>query len=478
MNVFMLKPGDRDWISYPAQFAALSAFLKKNGHNIGFFDAALGMLTPSQAMEKTNLTGWDVLAISVYTGGQTWTRDFISLVRTKYSGIKIVVGGPHISSLEIPSVEHLDADIGVVGEGELPLAELLVRLEENRPFDDIPGLIWKDGGGFKNTLMLPRWRIKDLDSLPMPDYEFIPPDRYFDSFRGASVARKKERCAVIFSSRGCPYTCTFCATNCTWMRQIFAFSADRVIAEIVLLKEKYGIEEIWFIDDTFTFSRSRTVEICRQMIEKKLNIFWRLPNGIRIESIDDELMLMMRRAGCYMTGVGIETGSESAMKRIKKRLDIKIIREKIAILRRNRILVSGFFIYGFPWETLEQIQETENLIIDVPFDRMQISIFNPYPGSEEFDNIMNKKNPEIYAQNIRKYLFEGEIAPFLENIDLETLYKRSRNTYLKFYFKPRVLWSILTGLTWQQIKDIFRHPMFQNLFKKKHDFEDTYVKLK
>lgn len=477
MKIFFVKPGDREWFGYPLQYAALSAYIKKQGHQVGFYDASPEGKTPEGALEAVDLGNYDVLAISIYTGAQNWAKKFISLARQKYPEIRVIVGGPHISALETDAVAHLDADIGIVGEGELPFAGLLQRLSVNGKYSDIPGLIWKEGGEWKNTLSMPLLRIKDTDSFPMADYELIPPTDYFDVFRGASVARRRGRCANIFTSRGCPYACTYCATNCTWSRKITALSAERVVEEILFLKEKYKIEEIWINDDTFTFSKQRVIDICRLLIEKKAGVLLRLPNGIRLESIDDEIASWMHRAGLYMTGVGVETGSESAMKMIKKKLDLKIVAEKLKILRKNKILVSGFFIYGFPWETKEQILETGEFILKNRFDRIQISIFNPYPGSEEFDNIMNKSDPAVYSDKIRKYLYEEKIDFFLQNLDLDYLYSKSRDTYIKFYTKPGVLWSILKGLTWQQIKDIIRHPIFRGFFKKKHESKDIYVRL-
>jgi radical SAM superfamily enzyme YgiQ (UPF0313 family) len=477
MHIYFVKPGDRDWISYPYQYAALSAYVKREGHQAGFYDASLGSESPEKAMEKCGLKAGDILAISIYTASQDWVRSFIALARSKYPGMKVVVGGPHISALGALAMEHVGADIGVVGEGELPFAELLKRMDGNSGFDGIPGLIWKEGAAWKDTLNLPMLRVKNLDDLPMPDFEAIDPRKYFDVFRGASVARRHNECAVIFSSRGCPYNCTYCATNCTWQRRITGFSAQRVVEEMELLKNKYGIREIWVDDDTFTYSRKRTIDICTMMIEKKLDLDWRLPNGIRLDSVDEELASWMSRAGCYMAGVGVETGSESAMKMIKKNLDLKIVGDKLRILKKYGILVSGFFIFGMPWETREQVEETARFILEKPFDRMQISVFNPYPGSEEFDNIMEKSDPQKYAANVRQYLYEEKIAPFLKHLDLQYLYDKSKKIYRKFYMKPRVMWSVIRNLTFQQIRDILRHPMIQAMFKKKHTEEDTYIKL-
>jgi hypothetical protein len=127
---------------------------------------------------------------------------------------------------------------------------------------------------------------------------------------------------------------------------------------------------------------------------------------------------------------------------------------------------------------VQQIEETHRFILNNFFDRMQISIFTPYPGSEEFDKIMNKENPDIYLKKIKEYLYQEKIDSFLKFVDIETLYKKSRETYMKFYFSPRVLLSILLSINLQQIKDILNHPIFKSFFKKKHDIKDTYVNLK
>ena len=462
MNVFFIKPGSAS-TSFPHQYAILSAYIKQIGHKSNFYDAALNSESPQNIINKISFANTDIIAMSILTGWENWAAEFTNLLRQRYPSIKIIIGGPHISALREYAVEHIKADYGIIGEGEIPLGKLLDSLERNKSIIDIPGLIYKERENYKlNSSVLER--IENLDKLPMPDYELINPEDYFRIYSGASVARKKHRIVQTVTSRGCPFECTFCATNCTWERRITFYSPKRIIREIKYLIKQYNIEEIWFGDDGFTANKKRTIEICNLIIKENIKIFWRLPNGIRAETIDDELISLVKKAGCYMVGIGVETGSNNMMKRIKKKLELKTIPEKIRILKKYNILASGFFIIGFDDETEEELKETVNFIINSPFERMQICIYNPIPGSESFNKIFEKYDPEKFNINIKRYLYEGYIPNFLKYLDISTIKKYNSYTYYRFYSKLPIFLSLIRNITFRQILDILRNPTFQRIF--------------
>lgn len=475
MNIYFIKPGDAH-TNFPHQYAVLSAYLKKLGHHTYFYDAALKRESPEKVLGLIDFKNIDALCISVFTGWHQWASRFTKLFKKKYSSIKVIVGGPHISGLRECAVEHITADYGIIGEGEVPLGKLLDSMHNLNKVKTIPGIIYSEGNSYTLT-PYPLERVKDFNELPLPDYELVRPEKYFHTYRGASVATKSLRVVQTITSRGCPYMCTFCATNTTWEKTVTFYSTDRVIEEIKYLIKDFGIEEVWFGDDGFTTKRKRTSEICERFITEKIKIPWRLPNGIRLETIDDNLALLMKKAGCYMTGIGIETGSKEMMKRLRKRLDLDIVDEKVKILKKHKILASGFFIIGFPDETMEELKETIDFILKSPLERMQISVFAPYPGSEAFSKIFDSGNKEKYTKNIRKYLNEEYMPHFLQNLDIYTIQKYYNNVILRFYLKPTIIKSLIKNITLRQIKDITEHPSFRRIFHRKKKENDIYVEL-
>lgn len=474
MNVFFLKPGEAG-SNFPHSYAALVAYVRSLGHAVRFHDASLGAESVERVLRTQDLAWADVVALTVFTGWHPWTRQFTARFKELYPSKTVVVGGPHVSALAQYAVEHLGADYGIVGEGELPLGKLLSLLGKPEEIAQIPGIIYRNGAGWV-THCGQLERFKELDDLPMPAYDVVRPEAYFNAYLGASIARKRYRSIQTVTSRGCPFSCTFCATNVTWKRRILFQSPDRVLQEVGHLVKDHGIEEIWWGDDGFTTDRTRTVEICERLIREHPGILWRLANGIRLETVEDGLVALMKKAGCYMAGVGVETGSKEMMKRIKKRLNLDIVNDKVNILKRHGILTSGFFIIGFPDETLEELEATVDFILNCTLERMQISIFAPYPGSEEFNKLFRSHEPEFFARSVRRYLFDGQMPEAPVQVDVQTLQRYFRNTYFRFYTKPRVMASVVRNVRPRQLLDILRHPGFQRLFLFRRSARDTYVK--
>jgi radical SAM superfamily enzyme YgiQ (UPF0313 family) len=456
MNVFFIKPGMAK-VGFPHQYAVLSAYVKKMGNRISFYDASLNDESPQRVFEKVDLTDKDVVCMSVLSGWQEWVRSFTSLVKDKYPQIKVIVGGTHISALKELAVEHIGADYGIAGEGEIALGRLLRGLNSGEKPGQIPGLIYKINGSYLHNSAKYE-RIRDFDDVPLPDYSTVRPDNYFSTYLGASVPRRHTRLVQTVTSRGCPFLCTFCATNATWENKITFYSADRVIEEMKYLVKDFSIKEIWFGDDGFTTDKARAAEICEKMIRENFRLPWRLPNGIRIDTIDENLIRLMKRAGCYMAGIGIETGSSSMMRKIKKNLDLGIIRDKVKVLKRHGILTSGFFIIGFPGETQQELDETIDFILKSNLDRIQICIFTPLPGSEYFNSLFGINDKRKFTDNVKRYLYEGVLPEFVDGAKSTALKKHYMDTLFQFYTKPSILFSLIKNVSLKQIRDMFLHP--------------------
>ena len=181
---------------------------------------------------------------------------------------------------------------------------------------------------------------------------------------------------TMITSRGCPFNCGYCDQS-VFGRKWRCHSPEYVISEISYLKKQYGIDFISFEDDNFLLSKQRTIEICRGMIGKSLNIEWSCLG--RVNEVDDEVLSLMRQAGCKTVYIGIESGSERILKLINKRLSIDEYRKGIKLIKKYGINVTGSFILGVPSETKEDIDRTIDLALSLPLDGISFFTYTPYP---------------------------------------------------------------------------------------------------
>ena len=220
---------------------------------------------------------------------------------------------------------YLKTDYAFRGEAEIGLVQLLKNLsgQEKRPFDDIQNLIWmKDGKVICNPLQ----PIEDLDVVGIPAWDMINPNDY--PYAPIGAFSKKFPLTSISSTRGCPYHCTFCANNTIMGRKVRARSTEIVLKEMDLLYNQYGVREFQIIDDNFTSKKALSLGVCKGIMERGWDIGLSFPNGVRLSTLDEEILQLLEKAGCYSLGLGIESGSPRTLKNMKKAQSIEEIKGK------------------------------------------------------------------------------------------------------------------------------------------------------
>lgn len=473
-KIILLRPtyGSKFQITPPISLGCLASNLRKNCfNNLVFIDGTLNQYTPEQAAQIIIHENPKIIGVQIYTGAQSWTREMIRILRSKNSEIIIVAGGPHISALKEIALEHISADYGIVGEGEESFALLCNKLITNHnriEFSEIPGLIYKKDKKYFQS-KIPFARLSDLDSFPGPDYGLLKIENYFEYMEGATVPLKGKRPVPIITSRGCPYNCTFCSSSLIFSKRIRYRAVEKVVEELEFLKKNYNIDEFFVTDDNLTLDMERAEKFFDLLIEKNLNLFWRAPNGLRADRLSEPLIAKMKKSGCYFVGIGVETGSPEMMKAIKKSLDLNIIQNVTALLKKHKILSSGFFMVGLPLEKEEDAQKTVDFIKKSNFDRIQVATYSPYPGSEDFDNLFDKRNEKEYKKLIHNYLYKGEIPKITKYLSYSQVHDYQKKMINAFYFRPRTLFSLLRNLKFSQLKAILSHPLIRRWFDNKHD---------
>jgi radical SAM superfamily enzyme YgiQ (UPF0313 family) len=426
----------------------LATALRRNGFEVDIWDGMKKDMTKKLLTERLKRLDYDAIGIQVYTCSVKEAEEALKLVKSLNPEVVRIVGGAHASGDSANVLNALDAHYAFRGEAEIGLPKLLRKLkgEEDCGFEEIHHLIWRDGCN-------PLAPIKDVTALGIPSWDLINPNEYPNAPIGAFV--KSFPLATISCSRGCPHQCTYCANKLIMGRGMRARSKESIIEELDLLYNKYGVREYQIIDDCFTSKRSLAEGVCNEIINRgwKMNITF--PNGVRVESLDEELLKLLERAGCYSIGMAIESGSQRIVDHMKRNQNLEKIKEKVELVARvTKIRMTGFFIMGYPAEEREDILKTIKLAKELPLKRAQFTIWIPVPGSEMTETL--KREGKLNIKNLSSVVL-NQINYVPENLTEDELQKLLRRAYYEFYFRPKIIFGLLTEIqSLEHLKNILR----------------------
>ena len=456
MKVLLVNPitGEREMFAATPNLGLgyLATALRKDGFEVDVWDGMKKDMTRKKLEERLKTLDYDTLGVQVYTCSVEEAGNTLSLVKSLNPKITRIVGGAHISGDSENAMKQLDADYGFRGEAEIGLPKLLNKLigDENSELKDIHHLIWREDGKLNRNELSP---IKDVTALGLPSWDLIDPNEYPNAPIGAFV--KSFPLATISCSRGCPHECTYCANKLIMGRALRARSQESIIEELDLLYNKYGVREYQIIDDTFTSKRSLAKSVCDEIIRRgwKLNITF--PNGVRVESLDEELLKLLENAGCYSIGMAIESGSQRIVDHMKRRQNLEMVREKVELVARTtKIRMTGFFIMGYPAEEREDILKTIKLARELPLKRAQFTIWIPVPGSEMTETL--KCEGKLNIKNLSGVVL-NQINYVPEHLTEDELQKLLRRAYFEFYFRPKIILGLLSEIqSWEHFMNIIR----------------------
>ena len=284
--------------------------------------------------------------------------------------LKVFLGGPQATLTAKQSLEAFPwIDLIELGESEKNIEAVInVLLGKQNP-DHVNGIAYKKND---EVIINEVIQIENLDELPLLNYDMLP---YFD----------KMEMVELEIGRGCPFGCSFCSTKTFWKRNFRIKSVDRIFSEIDNLVKMYNKKYFNFVHDLFTVNRKIVLELCDKIINSDLNIYWGC--SARLDTLDEELIVAMTKAGCVEIYIGVETGSVSMQKKINKNLNLNRIDEKIILFKKYNLRITFSFIYGFPGENAEELIETINLIgklYNMGFDKIQLHQCSIFAGTELF----------------------------------------------------------------------------------------------
>jgi len=419
----------------------IATSLKNNGFEVEIFDGVKKGMTRDRLFERLKKRDYDVAGFQVYTRSVSETQDALEFVRQNNPDAITIIGGPHPSGDPIGSMKYMSVDYAFRGEAEIGIVQLLKRLSkrEDISFERINNLIWKNNGDIIANPLIP---IQNLDSVGMPSWEMINPNDY--PYAPIGAFSKKSPLTSISTTRGCPYSCTFCANNTIMGRKVRARSIESVLAEMELLHDKYGVREFQIIDDNFTWRKELVVGVCEGIIKRGWDIALSFPNGVRLATLDEEILRLLERAGCYSLGLGIESGSRKTLRDMKKAQTLEEIMEKVNLIHRvTRIRTTGFFIIGYPTETREDILQTIQFAKKLPIHRAQFTICLPVPGSEMTKQLIEQGKLNNY--DFSNVSFQN-IVYVPETMTLDELHSLRLKAYREFYLRARIILGILSEI--------------------------------
>lgn len=458
MKVLLIHPPDENMVTTnvpsvvdeetglypPLGLMYVAAYAEKNtDHKIEILDAQAEEVGYDEIEREIEKKKPDIVGIQSMTFTHIDTILTAKIVKSVDRDIKIVLGGPHVNiypneTINIPEVDYL-----VLGEGEVPFTELIQNLDDGQKLETVKGLVFKDRNRVVNTG--PRELIQDLDSIPFPARHLTSYKKYY------SLLARRSPITTMMTSRGCPYKCLFCDRPHLGKR-FRARSAENVVDEMEECVDR-GIQEILIYDDTFTINRQRVVDICKKISKRGLDIGWDV--RARVNTVDEELLKIMKDAGCERIHYGVEAGTPEILKILRKGITLKQVEDAFRWTKDIGITTLAYFIIGSPTETREQILQTLEFAKKLDPDFAHFSVMTPFPATDLYhlglaEGVLKNDYWQEFAKNPTKE-FEPEL--WEEGLPREKLVELLKHAYKSFYSRPSyIIRGIIKVRSYEEFK--------------------------
>lgn len=411
----------------PQDLLQLAACAKEwNKVQVTVFDAIALKKTEDQVF--THIENVDPDFLIAVVGVDIFGDDitFLERLKNRFPSLPCGIFGyyPTVYSAEI--LANSTIDFILRGEPEQPLTDYIHACQQGINKEAICGFAGRksDGTPFVN----PWQRLTNLDKLPFADYTLVNLDHYDEAFLG-------NRCAAILASRGCPFSCHYCVP--TYDHYVI-FKSPEIIVEEMKHLVRVGALSIRFLDDTFTYRKQWVIDLCEEIVRQEVNIPWSCLS--RVDTLDEELLSWMRKAGCVRILVGIESYSQRVLDCMNKGIDASIINFKLELIKKYGIQPVGFFVVGAPFEEENDFKKTVRGALDSPLDLILVTMMTPYGGTPFV---------EQYKDEIEFNLFPYKCAYRNPQLEREAR-RRYRQLYMRFYMRPNVVV--------RNFSFVFRHP--------------------
>lgn len=426
----------------PIGLAYVAAALEKADFEVTLIDNYL--LNEPADYIKSEVERLKPEIVGVSCSSNTYQRavETAKAVKEAHPSCKLVVGGPHPSIMHESMLQHPEIDYVVLGEGERAMTELSTHIISGRDdsaLANIPGIAYRSNG--KMVKNAPKF-IEELDEVPYPARHLLPMHLYD---REAYFLDNKP-VDVMNVIRGCPFGCTWCNVKEIWGSKIRSFSPSRVADEMEHLNSKYGTKGVYFVGDNFTINKKRTIEICEQIQNRKLDMVWACDTGVDLVSRD--VLKAMRDAGCQTIWFGVESGSPPILEKINRGITVEQAIHAFKLCKEEKMQTGISLMLGIPGETAKDMQTTFKFARKLDPDWHQFNVFIAYPGCKLYEEILEKG---LYDR-IEDFLAYVKT----EDFNYESLLKIQRQFHTSFNRSPkRVLKKIRREGFWKVLQKGF-----------------------
>ncbi len=386
----------------PLGLGYIASYLRQNKISVEIVDCTF--LSQNEVIKRIIAQKPKIIGIQSMYSMKDKSLELARLLRNHCS---LLVAGGALPTIQ-PEAFLKDFDVIVIGEGEQTMLELVRQFENHGPISDVKGIAYMDKATGRLKCSRPRDLISDLDSMPSPSRELFDNEAYKTYY----IKKFGYKTTAIMTSRGCPFECDFCSRP-VFGNSFRANTASNVVDEIEEVTS-LGYDRIWFADDCFTLNPSRLVQICDEIIKRKLKISWECLS--RVDTLDPEIAQKMKQAGCVRMFFGIESGNDSILKIMKKQITTKQAFSAVQLCREKKIKAGAFFIVGYPGETDKTVQDTIKFASSLPLDYLSFTLPYPIPGTPLFQRLNGTlflddwAEPKSFQLIKHKLLFNSKIS--------------------------------------------------------------------
>jgi anaerobic magnesium-protoporphyrin IX monomethyl ester cyclase len=435
-------------ITPPLGLCYIAAYLRKNDYDVSIIDAEALGYNLAQTVERIIDQKPDVVGLTCKTLWVNSAHKLARALKERAPDVPIVAGGHHPTALPERTLQEFPSfDFLVLGEGEITFLELLQAMGNGKDFTAVNGLAFEKDG--KLHLTPPRERIKNLDELPMPAVDLIPP--IATHYRASLFYGEKGPSFPLTTSRGCPYQCAFCDRSVFGNRVTF-HSPEYIMSMVEYLHHQHKIRFFVIVDDTFLLKKSHFYPLLDMFKSSGLKL--RFTCQTRVDTIDEETLQRLKEAGCVQVMFGVESGSQVVLDKMKKGITIEQVKKALVMTKNAGLRTFAAFIVGFPGETEETLKATSDLIYECKLDDVGCFFFTPLPGSEAYQDVgkYGMYQEDFEGDNSSEPTFfvpHGTTAEMLKSYSLKC--------YNACYMRPYQLRSILRRMpTLGHVKAVVR----------------------
>jgi len=419
------------------------ALAKKVG-TVKLFDGNIEMASLEELLDDIKTFAPDLLVVS--TGFPSIEEDMrvAKAIKNFRPETKILAFGVYFTLLDKKSIENYPfLDFAINGEPDETFNELIQLMSQgHNDFSSIKGLYYSDDAGIHENE--PRPLIEDIEKVPHPDRTLFKNDKY-------RLPHNNKTFTLINSARGCPFPCIYCIVSPYYGSKVRKHSLQYIIDEVKECHNIYGIEEFLFWEEVFALDKQFVSDFCDELKKNNLNIKWAATT--RVDTLDEATLRKMKDSGCYLLGLGIESGCQEILDNAKKKQTIEGIREAVALCKKVKLQTMGHFIFGLPGETKETAEKTIDFMVDLGIDFMQAYCAVPYPKTELGE--LAFKEGWVTETRWSKYDFGGDCIINNGSLTAQEVTAFREKAFRRFYFRPTfIVKKFFTNISIRQIFQI------------------------